>query len=75
MNKKRDWSVWSREAKRDMIILYTIVALTVGGLIMGALQGCNPTKPTTDKKKPKFEINNTISTVKQKVLELFQDQK
>lgn len=75
MNKKRDWSVWSREAKRDMIILYSIVALTVGGLIVSALQGCNPTKPTTDKKKPKFEINNSISTVKQKVLELFQDQK
>lgn len=74
MNKKRDWSIWTREAKRDMIILYSIVALTVGGLIIGALQGCNPTKPTTDKKKPKFEIK-IPSSITQKALELFQNQK
>lgn len=71
MNKKRDWS---KEAKRDMIILYTIVVLMVGGLVASALQGCNPTKPTTDKKKPKFEIK-IPSSITQKALELFQNQK
>lgn len=74
MNKKRDWSIWSKEAKHDMIILYAIVALTVGGLVASVLQGCNSTKPTTDKKKPKFEIK-IPSSITQKALELFQHQK
>ena len=73
-NTKKDWSIWTREAKRDMIILYAIVVLTVGGLVASALQGCNPTKPTTDKKKPKFEIK-IPSSITQKALELFQNQK
>ena len=60
MKKKRDWSVWSREAKQDLIVLYIIIALTAGGLVAGAFQGCSPIKPTHDG-KPKFELKKIIS--------------
>lgn len=74
MNKKRNWSIWTREAKRDAIVFSILIIMTLGGLVASAFQSCSPIKPTHNG-KPKFEIKNPISIAKQKALELFQYQK
>jgi len=71
---KNEWSKWSKESKEAAIVLSVIVIMTLGGLVAGAFQGCSPIKPTHDG-KPKFELKNPISIIKQKTLEVFQYQK